>query len=115
MLRKTIQILLLTLLLALVSFSQSADEAVSEPDAKTAIKLDEFGRTNECDAGARLDNFFTNLQNNPTASGYIIVYQAKNVLPADYETSSRERFIRNQIAFRKSGRKPHHYHSGRIS
>ena len=100
MLRKTVQILLLTLLLTLVSFGQSADEAVSEPNAKTATKLDEFGRTNECDAGGRLDSFFANLQNNPTASGYIIIYQAKDVLPADFKTSSRERFIRNQIAFR---------------
>lgn len=100
MLRKTIQILLLTLLLTLVSFGQSADEAVPEPNAKTATKLDEFGSTNECDAGARLDNLFANLQNNPSASGYIIIYQAKNVLPADYKISSRERFIRNQIVFR---------------
>ena len=100
MLRKTIHSLLLTLLLASISFSQAADEPVSEQNAKAAIKIDEFGREGDCQVSSRLDNFFVELQKNSAATGFVITYQGKNALPADYEVSGYERLIRNQIAFR---------------
>lgn len=36
--------------------------------------FDQFGAVNGCDVRARLDNFALELQNDPTAQGYIIVY-----------------------------------------
>ncbi len=100
MLRKTIYSLLLTLLLTLISFSQSTEETVLEKNTKAAIKIEEFGREGDCQVSSRLDNFFVKLQENPAATGFVITYQGKNALPADYEVSGYERIIRNQIAFR---------------
>lgn len=43
-------------------------------DDRTARKFDEFGDVGSCDHGARLDNFAIALENEPTATGYIITY-----------------------------------------
>lgn len=104
---KIVSFVLLTLLLSSFVCGQVADEPVLEPDTKNAIKIDEFGFLNECDAGARVDILLSRLQNEPSATGYIIIYQGKDVLPADYESSRRERFIKNQLLFRN-------YDAGRI-
>ncbi len=99
MLRKTIQILALTFLLATVFLGQENTESISNQDSKIPIKIDEFGRVGECDLGARIQNFFIELNNNPSAKGYIIFYQGKDVLPAEYDSSQIERRIRNEISF----------------
>lgn len=100
MLRKTICSLLLTLLLTSISFSQSTEEIVSEQNTKAAIKIDEFGKEGDCQVSGRLDSFFVQLQENPSATGFVITYQGKNALPSDYTVSAYEKLIRNQIAFR---------------
>lgn len=100
MLVKIISFVLLTHLLSLFICGQTADEVILGSDTKNAIKIDEFGLVNDCDAGTRVDNLLARLQNEPGATGYIITYQGKDVLPADYESSRREKFIRNQILFR---------------
>lgn len=100
MLRKIIYSLLLTLLLTSISFGQSTEETVSEQNAKSPIKIDEFGREGGCQISSRLDNFFVKLQENPAATGFVITYQGENALPANYEVSPIERLVRNQIAFR---------------
>lgn len=100
MLRKTIQILALTFLFSLVSIGQEVPETVQTQDAKIPIKIDEFGVVGECDLGARLDNFFVELMNNPSATGYIIFYQGKDVLPSNYESNPRETLVRNLLRFR---------------
>jgi len=56
--------------------------------------VDEFGVVAADDVRTRLDSFFVELQNNPTAQGYIINYgRARDV-------ARRETLIRNHIAFR---------------
>ncbi|CAN5734709.1 hypothetical protein BH24ACI1_BH24ACI1_24710 [soil metagenome] len=48
-----------------------------------AMKVDEFGKANCEDFWARFDNFFNDLQNDPTSMGYIIIYGEKNSLRAN--------------------------------
>jgi hypothetical protein len=45
------------------------------------LKFDQYGDVGYCDETARLDNFFNQLQNEPTSKGYIIVYDARDTLP----------------------------------
>ena len=60
----------------------------------TCRDIDEFGVLAPDDVRTRLDSFFVELQNNPTATGYIINYgKARDV-------TRRETLIRNHIAFR---------------
>jgi hypothetical protein len=47
---------------------------VSFPETPRARKIDEYGRIQFNDEKARLDNFAIELQNDPTATGYIIAY-----------------------------------------
>jgi hypothetical protein len=45
-----------------------------------AVKIDEFGEANCEDFWARFDNFFNELQNDPTSTGNLIIYGKKNSL-----------------------------------
>ena len=57
--------------------------------------VDEFGKLANDQLRGRLDNFFAELANDPSANGYIINYgPAKDV-------AQRERLIRNHISFRR--------------
>lgn len=57
----------------------SADCAVSIPLPRpTSRKFDEFPDIARNDEKARLDNFAIELQNDPTSTGYVIVYTARN-------------------------------------
>lgn len=62
------------------------------PEAK---KIDEFGTATNGNVKMRFDSFMLELQNDPTAQGYILNYGS------DREIQKRERQIRNAIAFRK--------------
>lgn len=100
MLRKTIQILLLTLFFALNFFAQDSAELVENQDSKIPIKIDEFGKVGECDLNARIYNFYlVSLLENPSATGYIIIYHGKNQLPASIDSNLMEKRIRDQIRF----------------
>lgn len=57
-------------------------------------KIDEFGKATNGNVKMRFDNFMVNLQNDPTAQGYILNYGSAK------EISKRDRQIRNAIAFR---------------
>lgn len=59
------------------------------------IPIDEFGPLSNDDVRQRLDAFFSDLQNNPGSTGYIINYG-----PAR-QVTARERLIRNHITFRQ--------------
>jgi hypothetical protein len=52
------------------------------PAAGATRKVDEYGKIGHCDETARLDNFAIELQNEPSAKGYLLVYVGKNDLPA---------------------------------
>jgi hypothetical protein len=59
------------------------------------VPIDEFGPLSNDDVRQRLDAFFSDLQNNPGSTGYIINYG-----PAR-QVTARERLIRSHIAFRQ--------------
>lgn len=59
------------------------------------IEIDNFGPLSNDDVRQRLDNYFTELQNNPSDQGYIINYG-----PAR-QVTARERLIRNHINLRR--------------
>ena len=99
MLRKAIQILALTFLLTIVFYSQEDAELYGFEDTKIPIKVDEFGLIGGCDLNARVQNFFVELNNKPTAEGYIVLYQAKNTLPANRDSNPLEKRIRREIHF----------------
>ena len=60
--------------------------------------VDEFGKAENDDVKARVDNFYIQLDNNPNAQGYIINYGS----PADIK--KRKAQIEKAIAFRKKDR-----------
>lgn len=76
--------------------SDSNETAQSEKKEK----IDEFGALGECEFRARLDYLLFKLQNKKDSTGYLIFYQGKDVLPADYETNLNMRQVRNHISFR---------------
>lgn len=89
----------LFLIIILISFTTFI--AGQDKIQKTS-KIDEFGAINEDDMGARIDNFFIQLQNNPEAKGKIIIYKGLDVLPGKYENQNWwvSRAIQNHIFFR---------------
>lgn len=71
---------ILTTLLLLVLTAATA-HARQTPPADGARMVDEFGDILVTDWLARLDNFAVELQNDPSAMGYIVAYMAPNKLP----------------------------------
>lgn len=84
--------LILFIMISIV-FSQDS----GEPDISSELhkqnpvtrKIDEFGQISEEDRGARLDAFAYELQQQPSARGYIIFYQGKDDLPVNVENPDR--------------------------
>jgi hypothetical protein len=60
-----------------------------------AVPIDEFTGLSNDDVRQRLDAFFSELQNYPDNTGYIIIYGPPR------QVTARERLIRNHIAFRQ--------------
>lgn len=75
---------------------RTASETGSISDVPKAVQVDEFGPLANDDVKARIENFYlTQLNNNPTAQGYIITYgTAKDI-------AKREKVIRAAITFLK--------------
>jgi hypothetical protein len=73
------------------TYSESGGVA-SVPEAST---VDEFGQASNDDIKARVDNFYIQLNNNPSAQGYIINYGT----PA--QIRARRRALMAAISFRK--------------
>ena len=81
---------LLLILIVMSSF------AFAQTDEKPkALKLDEFERTSDEDVRARIDVFFIDLNNNPTAEGYLISFGTAK------EIALRTKQILASIKFRK--------------
>ncbi|HSK71097.1 MAG TPA: hypothetical protein VK892_05345 [Pyrinomonadaceae bacterium] len=78
------------------NFSEAVDSDNSSPQEK-AEKIEEFGGLSECDLRSRIDNLLIQLQEQPNATGYIIFYQGKDTLPAEYEFNRTERLFRMHI------------------
>lgn len=97
--RKLFIYCLILLTFSVPGFAQESSQSENLSSEK-AEKIDEFGPIGECDFGARLDSLMITLQEKAGATGYIILYQGKNVLPAQYESNFNERRIRNHLRFR---------------
>lgn len=69
--------------------------SVAFPDVPVSTLFTEFGPAVPDEIKAQIDNFYVELNNNPTAQGYIINYGT------DREIARREKQIRDAIAFRK--------------
>lgn len=101
---KLVGIVLLTLVSAIIGFSQQTEENMpvsADPRPKVAIKIDEFGKTNDEEVEARIDNLFAQLNNNPDAKGYIITYNGLDSMPSEYDSSPMRKRIVKALAFRK--------------
>lgn len=81
-------------------FAQTTEITENELSEKTE-KIDEFGKSGDCELSARIDNLYIHLNNVPNSTGYIILYKGKDFLPADYESNLYGKRIKQQIAFRK--------------
>jgi len=68
--------------------------SVQIPKQETFTEIDRFTTENRDGVRARLDNFYVQLNNNPTATGLIINYGTER------EINAREKLIRDAIAFR---------------
>jgi hypothetical protein len=79
---------LILIVMSSVAFAQTDENP-------QAVKIDEFERATNGEVKARMDYFYTELNNNPSAQGYIINYGTAK------EIAIRERQIRNAIMFRK--------------
>lgn len=76
------------------TFSETIAIAPKPVDNIDNRTVDEFGAIPNDDVRNRLDNFFVELQNDPTATGYIINYGTAR------DVAKRETLIRNHIRFR---------------
>jgi len=74
---------------------RNASETGIVASKPVSVKTDEFGVMKDDDVRGRLDNFFIDLQNDPTSKGYIINYGT------DKDKAKRVKLINNHIAFRK--------------
>jgi hypothetical protein len=82
--------------LCLFAFA-SASTAFAQPEAR---KFDEMPQINCEDAKARLDNFAIQLQQEPTAKGYIIFYGGKRYRSYVYSKKAR-RYVTVQLLPRR--------------
>lgn len=80
--------LLILIMMSSVAFAQNEEKP-------QAFKVAEFERATNGYVKMQMDNFYTELNNNPSAQGYIINFGTAR------EIAIRERQIRNAILFRK--------------
>jgi hypothetical protein len=81
-------LILIVIVMSSVAFAQTDENP-------QAVKIDEFERATNGYVKMKMDNFYVELNNNPTAQGYIINFGTAR------EIAIRERQIRNAINFRK--------------
>ena len=87
-------LLVLMLMCSSTVFAQSGQKP--EPtETRKASTLEEFGKVPNGQLRSYLDNFFGELQKNPTAQGYIFNYGAKR------DVARREKLFRDHVIFRK--------------
>ncbi len=97
------RVFLALLLLSVAVYGQHDDTTTTPPEAEKSEKtelVDEFGRLGDCELRSRFDTFFFILSMSPTSTGYVLIYQGADVLPAYYGAPAMERVFRNHLAFR---------------
>jgi len=85
---------LILIVMSSVAFAQT-EENNKPSETPKATKFDEFEKATNGNVKMRMDAFFTELENNPAAQGYIINYGT------DKEVAKREKQLRNSIIFRR--------------
>jgi hypothetical protein len=101
---RLIHTVLITLAFAITSMPQRIGEPAPVPDdenPKIATKIDEFGLAYDCEASARIDNLFIQLNNNPDATGYVITYAGTDFLPSQYRDHPTVRRMQRAMSFRR--------------
>ena len=81
--------------------AQENYEPERKPPAETRL-FDEFGPIGGCDLGARIQNVFVELGQNPGTRGFVIVYRGADALPAGQTEKLAQRQIKriqNEIKF----------------
>ncbi len=74
---------------------KTASETAAVEAAPTFRQLDEFGKLSNDDVKARVQNFYVELNNNPTAQGYIINYgSARDITRREKQINDAIRFLR---------------------
>jgi len=101
---QVLYVLLVILIFTVITDAQDEPETHKTPGAEKPfgpIKVDEFGRLSQCDASARVQNFYVELANNLDSTGYIIIYKGADILPSDYgaDSSPMRNLLSNQITF----------------
>jgi hypothetical protein len=71
----------LIIVLSIISLSSPSSYAQTQSTTQGAQKFDEFGDIQYSDLIARLDNFAIQLQSEPDAKGFLIVYRTKRDWP----------------------------------
>jgi hypothetical protein len=84
--------------LAQAPVSDSEDDY--SQNAGISRKIDDFGKLGECDRNGRMDNFLIELMNEPESRGYIIFYQAKDVLPGQHRRQAKQ-FYLDHLKYRR--------------
>ncbi len=102
---KLCSLVLVTLVLSSVCVAQhhhSSDNDPEETPSENSKLIDEFGdKMGHCDLTGRFDLFLSELSQNPSSQGYILIYQATDGLPANYDDPPMQRMFRNHLAFRR--------------
>lgn len=104
-----LQIILAVALFSVLTFAAVAQETTenTEDESKKISEtrlFDEFPPVGECELGARVQNLFIELGQNPGAIGYIIVYRGSESLPAaqtEARLNSQIRFLKTRTMFLK--------------
>jgi hypothetical protein len=100
---KFAQTVVISLLFAVFVFGQDTldnPETSYDQNPKETRKVNEFGKTNDCDLNNSLQNVRDGeLGADPTAKLYIIIYDNKDRLPSEYDSKRLERNIKMQLAF----------------
>ncbi len=78
--------------------------AQDDPIPPQARLIDEFGRLGDCDLRARFDQFYIELQNDRSLSGYVIFYNGRDMLPVYYDAPVHERIFANHTTLRRFDR-----------
>lgn len=101
---KLIIVIAATLVFAIVLPAQETLRTEINADTnvpKKAILIDEFGPKGEEEIGAITDSFFIQINDDPTARGYILNYKGLDTLPSDLETWPNKALMMRSIVFRK--------------
>lgn len=87
-------LVLILFVMSSFAFTQTNDNSSSDETSNATI-FDEFEKLTNGGYRTRMDSFLVELQDNPSAQGYLINYGTNK------DISAREKLLRNHLSFRK--------------